>query len=452
MERTESKGERYVFIETFGCQMNESDSERMLGYLAAEGYRAADGPERADLILINTCSIRDKAEQKVYSTAGRFRRLKRSRPGVVIGLAGCVAQQLGEKALRRMDYVDLVFGPHNVHRIGELVDRVRGGERVAAVELSEGIEDDEFRAYSLERSAVRAFVPIMRGCDNFCTYCIVPYVRGREASRPSAHIIDEIRRLAAGGVREVTLIGQNVNSYGERSGGDTTFPQLLRLVASVEGVERIRFVTSHPKDISEELIGLFGEEPRLCRHLHLPVQSGSDRVLERMGRGYTRARYMAAVERIRALYPDMALTTDIIVGFPGETDEDFRATMTLVEEVGFDSIFSFRYSPRPGTAAASFPDAVDGGVSSSRLAQLQELQREIAAEKNRAMVGRTVEVLVEGPSKADPSEWTGRTGCNRVVNFPGPGLRRGLLVDVTITDAYANSLRGFCNERSVSCL
>ncbi len=436
--------EKLVFLETFGCQMNENDSERMLGVLKGLSYARTKDPSEADLILINTCSIRDKAEQKVYSTLGRFKSLKKERPGLVIGVAGCVAQQEGEKLLKRAPHLDIVFGPHNVHKLKELLLKADSGAKVVVTGQTEEISPEEYGTEPVEIEE-KAFVSIMRGCNNFCSYCIVPYTRGREVSRLSRDILNEIEGLVARGVKEVTLLGQNVNSYGTGGGGDVSFPELLVKVCRVEGLSRVRFITSHPKDISDELIHLFGEEHKLCRHVHLPVQSGSDRVLAAMGRGYTVEGYLAKAGLLKRLYPDMAITSDIIVGFPGETAVDHEATMGLLRTVRFDNIFSFMYSPRPGTRAAGLPDQVPPEARSERLQRLQEEQKEITGERMRALVGKTVEVLVEGGSKIDPTELSGRTPCNRIVNFPAPArllAGPGRLTDVTITEAYQNSLRG----------
>lgn len=433
---------KHVFLETFGCQMNDNDSLRMLAILKDLGYSRTDAPERADLIIINTCSVRGKAEHKVYSTIGRFKLLKREKPSLIIGVSGCVAQQEGERLLKRSPHLDIVFGPQNIHRLREILSAASlGKERVVATAQSAAIDGSEY-GQIMPASGERASVSIMRGCDNFCSYCIVPYTRGREVSRGSAEIIREVSSLASSGVIEVMLLGQNVNSYGAGGKADATFPELLRMVAGVEGIRRVRFITSHPRDISEELIRLFGEEPRLCRHIHLPVQSGSDAVLEAMGRGYTKKEYMSKVSMLRELYPDISVTTDIIAGFPGETEADFNSTMDLVNEVRFDNVFSFMYSPRPGTQAAGFAGQVPLDVKSRRLRTLQETQRGITMERSRALVGRRAEVLVEGESKARPEEVSGRTSCNRIVNFQGPRVPTGALADVIITDALANSLRG----------
>lgn len=445
MDKTLFKGEKRVFLETFGCQMNDNDSERLLGFLKEIQYRRTQSPEDADLIIINTCSIRDKAEQKVYSTLGRFRELKRDNPGLIIGVGGCVAQQEGQALLKRAPFLDIVFGPHNVHRIKDLLCEVSAGarKRIVATDFKDGIEDEEYGVEPVE-TGIKAFVSIMRGCDNFCSYCIVPYTRGREVSRGCGDVIDEIERRAGAGVKEVTLIGQNVNSYGSDG---VTFPELLRRAAKVEGIRRVRFITSHPKDISVELIYLFGEEKKLCRHIHLPVQSGSNTILKEMRRGYTVEEYLGKVELLKSLYPDMALTTDIIVGFPGETESDFEATMSLLKRVRFDNIFSFMYSPRPGTRAADFPGHVPIDVRSERLRILQEAQKDITFERSQGLAGCVKEVLVEGPSRQGEGELMGRTECNRIVNFPRPRsmgkrVNAGDIIEVSIQAAYPNSLRG----------
>ena len=448
-----------VYIETFGCQMNENDSDRVRSFLASSGYAETAEPQHSDLILLNTCSVREKAEQKVYSLLGRFRSLKEERSSLVIAVLGCVAQQQGVRLLKRVPYLDMVVGPQNLHRIAELIKTVKAGsERVVATEMSETIEEDEYSA-PVGIDGPKAFVPIMRGCNNFCAYCIVPYTRGREVSRDSVEIIDEIGDIVSRGGKEVMLIGQNVNSYAPVRAGQsvpyTDFAGLLEEVVSIDGVLRVRFVTSHPKDISDKLIGLFRSEPKLAPSLHLPLQSGSDSILGLMGRGYTVAEYMDKVDRLKSACPGISLTSDIIVGFPGETDADFASTMAVIEEVRYDNLFSFKYSPRPGTRAALFEDQVEETVASERLQVLQKRQREISAEKSMALKGSCVDVLVEGPSKGNPEEKTGRTPCNRVVNFPdyGPGvkLEAGEMVELLITDVYSNSLRGVFSERGLLC-
>ncbi len=464
MKSTEISVPERVYIETFGCQMNSNDSDRVLSILTSScngpgGYVKTGDPFSADLILLNTCSVRDKAEQKVYSLLGRFKPVKIERPSVIIAVLGCVAQQQGLKLLKRIPYLDMVVGTQNLHRIRELLIAVKNGsERVVAVEESLTIGEDEYTVPT-KVDGPKAFVPIMRGCDNFCAYCIVPYTRGREVSRAAVDIIAEIKELASRGVKEVTLIGQNVNSYAPPATGgvklNENFSALLKEVVAVDGVNRVRFVTSHPKDTSEELIALFGTERKIATSLHLPVQSGSNRLLKLMGRGYTVKEYLGKIDLLKEVKPGIALSSDIIVGFPGETDEDFSSTMALIERVRYDNLFSFKYSPRPGTRAALFDSQVDPAVASKRLQILQKRQRQISAEKSEALKGRYLEVLVEGASKGDKNELTGRTACNKVVNFPGSGsgfnVVPGDMIELLITDVYPNSLRGVYNERGLLC-
>jgi len=436
-----------VFLETFGCQMNESDSARLLGFLSQSGYERVQRAIYADLIILNTCSVRDKAEQKVYSALGRFKTLKETNPALIIALSGCVAQQEGARLLERVPYLDLVIGTANIHKICELLDEVSGrNKRLAATSLNGIIEQSEYSSLAHSPGSLKALVSIMRGCNNYCSYCIVPYTRGEEVSRSSEAILSEIKALSEAETREVMLIGQNVNSYMDRRSG-MNFTELLLEIARIDAIKRIRFVTSHPRDLSAELIEAFGTEKKLCRHLHLPVQSGSDHILQLMRRGYKADDYLKKVEKIQALYGDMALTTDIIVGFPGESEADFQATMDLVKRVRYDNIFSFKYSPRPGTKAAGYDGQVPEDEKKARLAALQKLQREITTERGRVLVGTTAEVLVEGPSKLNAHELSGRTAGNRVVNFPLPAeyskiVKAGEFIDVLIVEAYQNSLRG----------
>ncbi len=458
MQSSGSYASKRVYIETFGCQMNENDSDRVRSLLTSIGYVETQVPENSELILLNTCTVRDKAEQKVYSLLGRFRKLKSERPSLVIAVLGCVAQQQGVELLKRVPFLDMVVGPQNLHRLGDLIETVKdGSERVVATEQSETIEADEYTAPA-SVDGPKAFVPIMRGCNNFCSYCIVPYTRGREVSRGAAEIVGEISGMVFRGVKEVTLIGQNVNSYApfrpRETEPYTDFAGLLEEVACIDGLERIRFVTSHPKDISKRLIRLFGSEPKIVSSLHLPVQSGSDRILELMGRGYTASEYLSKVKLLKNASRGISLSSDIIVGFPGETDKDFAATMALIEEVRYDNLFSFKYSPRPGTRAALFEEQVEAEVASERLQILQKRQREISAENSMALKGSYIEVLVEGPSKGDSEEKSGRTPCNRVVNFsdlPDFNVEVGDLVELLITDVYPNSLRGTYHERGLLC-
>lgn len=431
-----------VYIETYGCQMNKHDSARILSLLEQSWYVETEEPREADLILINTCSVREKPEQKVYSALGRFRRLKEEK-GAILGVAGCVAQQEGEKLLERIPYLDLVIGTHAIPKVLQLLARVEEtGERVCETGFDpEGRYLDPLLPQGTSFS-VKSYVTIMQGCNQFCSYCIVPYVRGEERSRRSEEIVEEVRRLAEGGVKEVCLLGQNVNAYGKGSKEGVDFPQLLSRLNGVEGIERIRFTTSHPKDLSEALIQAHGSLKKLCEHIHLPFQSGSDRILKAMNRGYTREHYLEKVRRLREVCPSIAITADVIVGFPGEGEKDFEETLDLVERVRFDDLFSFKYSPRKGTRASELPDQVDERVKQERLVRLQRLQKEITLEKNRAMEGRVEEILVEGYSKQDRRDMTGRTRTNKVVNFEGDPHLTGRLIPVKIVKAYAHSLRG----------
>ena len=431
--------DRYVFIETLGCQMNESDSARMFEFLKADNYLAADTPEKADLIFINTCSVRDKAEHKVYSVAGRFKGLKKDNPELIFGISGCVAQQEGAGLFKKIPHLDMVVGTANIHRLPALVNEVREGRRkVVETGFFNEISVDEYPPEGLTSDGVKSFVSVMRGCDNFCAYCIVPHVRGREASRPAGDVLIEVRNLAKRGVKEVTLVGQNVNSYS----GGVKFTELLKMVCAVTGIESVRFVTSHPKDMSLELIRAFGEEKKLARSVHLPLQSGSDRVLELMNRGYTVEGYMEKIGLLKDLYPDISITTDIIAGFPGESDEDFMKTMDAVRKAEFDGVFSFKYSPRPMTKATSFPGQADDETKKKRLWALQSGQKEITIKKNFLLEGKTAEVLVEGVSKNSPDELVGRTSCGRLVTFRGQAGLTGNIVRVKVVDSCANSLKG----------
>lgn len=434
---------KQYFLETFGCQMNVVDSERIAALLEQNGYLPTDNPEQADLILLNTCSVRDKAERKVIGHLGRYKPLKQQRPELILGVGGCVAQQEGEAFLQRVPYLDLVFGTHNIHRLPEMLEKVeRERARVHAVEFL----DRETRVRLFPRrtgsDSVTRFVTVMQGCDNFCSYCIVPYVRGREVSRPSGEILDEIRQLADSGVREVTLIGQNVNSYGLGVEGELSFAALLRRVHAIDGIERIRFTTSHPKDLSDELIDCFGELDKLCHHLQLPLQSGSDRILEKMNRGYTAGDYLARVERLKRVCPDIRLTTDLIVGFPGETEEDFAATLNVVEQVRYADAYTFLYSPRPKTAAAKLPDDTPDQVKQERFDRLLKLQNAISEQIWQGDVGGVFPVLVEGRSRQGQGQLFGRTTWNRIVNFAGGDELVGRLVRVKVTRSFRNSQLG----------
>jgi tRNA-2-methylthio-N6-dimethylallyladenosine synthase len=431
------------FIQTFGCQMNVYDSERIGCVLKGEGYAKTADPEEADLIFLNTCSVREKPAQKVYSALGRFHRLKKRNPGLILGVGGCVAQQEGEGLLERFSFLDFVLGTKELPRLKTILrDLEQTGKRQAALVLEGRVDPYSSLPPYVPRSRVLSFVSIMQGCDNFCAYCVVPFVRGREVSRPSAQILNEIRSLAASGVKEVTLLGQNVNSYGQKPGGEIGFVRLLEEVEEVAGIERIRFTTSHPKDLSPELIGAFGRLRKLCEHIHLPLQSGSNRILERMNRGYTREDYWEKVQALRRRCPDIGITADLIVGFPGETEADFADTVELIERVQFDDFFSFKYSDRPLTRARLFADKVPEEVSQKRLEEIQTLQKRITRLRSKRWEEREVEVLVEGRSKASAGESAGRTRTHHRVNFPGRDQPEGCLVKLKISRAYGHSLRG----------
>ncbi len=432
-----------IYLETYGCQMNVSDSSKIHYLFAEQGYQLTTESKAADLIVINTCSVREKPELKIFSALGRYIPLKRKRPELVIAVGGCVAQQWGDKLTERCPGLDIVFGTHQLDTLPELVVKIRQSRKSVAV------TDFQERPGGLEvmpvpaPGTINAMVTIMQGCDNFCSYCIVPYVRGREYSRPHAKIIEEVGRLAQAGIKEVMLLGQNVNSYGLKEAGEIGFAELLAKVHEVEMIERIRFTTSHPKDMSDAVISAFATLPKLSPYLHLPLQAGSDAVLKKMGRGYTAADYLAKVDKLRSTVPDMALTTDIIVGFPGESEADFQKTLALLDRVRYDQIYSFKYSVRPGTRAAKFADIVSDEEKRDRLARCQARQDEISQEILDAQVGRVSEVLVTGSSKRGAGEWSGRTPENRIVNFSAPaGTQTGDFCQVKIVKALKHSLKG----------
>lgn len=449
--------QKYVHIYTIGCQMNVYDSDLMAAGLAGLNYQTTDTVEQADLVIINTCSVREKAEQKVFSYLGRMAQLKRRKPGLIIGVGGCVAQQEGDRIVKRAPYVDLVFGTRAVDRLPRLVERIeQTGRRVVELDMAGTGQPGTAISSAAGLHQVSGFVTIMRGCDNYCTYCVVPYVRGREISRSPEDILAEIRTRVASGTREVTLLGQNVNSYGTKE-GLCSFPELLARVNDIGDLWRVRFTTSHPKDLSDELIAAFGQLDKLCWHIHLPVQSGSDRMLDKMNRRYTRAAYLEKVARLRAVAPGIAVTSDIIVGFPGETDADFQQTLDLLAAVEFDNVFAFAYSDRPNAPAARFSGKLPEPERRARLIELLDVQKAITKRKNRALVGSTERILVDGPGRnqaeqgktGDPGEyqWTGRTAMNKIVHFndtSGPGEDRfyGRLLDVLIEKAYPNSVHG----------
>ena len=433
-----------LHIKTWGCQMNEYDSSKMADLLhSTHGLELTEVPEEADVLLLNTCSIREKAQEKVFHQLGRWKELKKNNPNLLIGVGGCVASQEGEHIRTRAPYVDIVFGPQTLHRLPEMINQIRGGKS-SVVDISFP-EIEKFDCLPEPRAeGPTAFVSIMEGCNKYCTYCVVPYTRGEEVSRPVDDILFEIAQLAAQGVREVNLLGQNVNAYrGPTFDGEIcTFAELLRLVAAIDGIDRLRFTTSHPIEFTDDIIDVYRDTPELVSFLHLPVQSGSDRVLTMMKRGHTALEYKSIIRKLKAVRPNIQISSDFIVGFPGETKEDFEQTMNLIAQVNFDMSFSFIYSARPGTPAADYPDDVTEDEKKQRLYLLQQRINNQAAQFSRAMLGTEQRVLVEGPSKKDIMELTGRTETNRIVNFQGTPEMIGKFVDIKITDVFTNSLRG----------
>src|SRR4051812_20065876 len=432
-----------VYIKTFGCQMNEYDSDKMADVMkAAQGYEPTQDPEQADLILFNTCSVRERAQEKVFSDLGRVKHLKAK--GVMIGVGGCVASQEGAAIIERAPYVDVVFGPQTLHRLPDLLAR-RAAQKRPQVDISFP-EIEKFDHLPPARvDGASAFVSIMEGCSKYCSYCVVPYTRGEEVSRPLDDVLVEIAGLADQGVKEVTLLGQNVNAWRGPMGQTAEiadFALLIEYVAAIPGIERIRYTTSHPNEFTQRLIDVYAKVPQLVNHLHLPVQHGSDRILMAMKRGYTALEYKSTVRKLRAIRPDISLSTDFIVGFPGETDDDFAKMMKLVEDVGFDSSFSFVFSPRPGTPAANLHDDTPQAAKLKRLHVLQKAIEDNARRISESRVGTVQRILVEGPSRKDASELMGRTECNRTVNFPGNARLVRQMVDVMITEAMPHSLRG----------
>ncbi len=432
--------------------MNESDSGRIIHILEGLGYSLTNNESIADMIIINTCSIRDKAEQKVYSALGRYKNLKSENKQLILGVGGCVAQQEGKRLIKKVPHLDMVFGTHNIHLLPSIIEEVESkSTKICETSFRDTLEHED--SYQLENSGlnpdpmstsdrkVKSLVNIMRGCNNFCTYCVVPYLRGKEISRKSSSIIEEVTRLSDEGVKEVTLLGQNVNSYGVED-NEVSFPVLLDMIAGINGIHRIRFITSHPKDLSKDLITSFNRNSKLCSQLHLPIQSGSNSVLKMMGRGYTKESYLEKIYNLRTVNQEIGLSTDIIVGFPGETEKDFQDTVDILRAVEFDSIFSFRYSSRPGTVAVNFKNQLPEGVKLARLKELQNIQKEISEKKNQAVVGQTMRVLVEGVSKKYAYELTGRTSCNKVINFKGDIETTGSIVPVMIERAFTNSFHG----------
>ena len=435
---------RKLYIKTFGCQMNEYDSDRMRDLLVEScGLESTDDATAADILILNTCSIREKAQEKVFSQLGRWNQLKQQHPNLVIGVGGCVASQEGDAIQQRAPYVDFVFGPQTLHRIPDMLAEVAAGHTgLVDVSFPEIEKFDFLPAPSTEGPC--AYVSIMEGCSKYCTFCVVPYTRGPEVSRRFDDIIAEVVGLAETGVREINLLGQNVNAYSGmmHDGGEADLALLLNYVSAIDGIERIRYTTSHPVEMSDRLINVYAEIPELVSHLHLPVQSGSDRILAQMKRGYTVAEYIKIVDRLRDIRPDLSLSSDFIVGFPGESEADFQATLDLIEKVGFDQSFSFIYSSRPGTPAAEMADDVSTETKKNRLHLLQARISEMAAAYSLAMIGAVQSVLVTGPSRKQPQQMAGRTCNNRVVNFTADSALTGQFADVRITEALPNSLRG----------
>ena len=437
-----NRGFKYHII-TYGCQMNVHDSEKLAGMLSAMGYTETPEQEDADLILFNTCCVRENAENRVYGNVGALYPNKQRNPNLIIGICGCMMQQSDAASYiaRKFPFVDLVFGTHNLHRFPKLLfDAINSKETIIEILDEEGriVEDVPIK----RNIGVSAWTTIMYGCNNFCSYCIVPYVRGRERSRQPSDIIDEVRRLGQEGYKEVTLLGQNVNSYGKDLDNPYYFPNLLMDLDKIHGIERIRFMTSHPKDLSEELIRAMAESSKVCEHLHLPIQSGSNRILKAMNRRYNREKYLELIDRVREQIPDIAITTDIIVGFPGETEEDFADTLDMVERVRYDSAFTFIYSPRSGTPASKMSEQIDDNIKKERLQILMSVQDRISKDINEAMYGKTYEVLVEGLSKNKEDMYTGRTRGNKLVNFTASEDVTGKIVKVKITQPKTWTLEG----------
>ena len=433
--------DKLLYIETFGCQMNVNDSERIVTMLSDMGYAPTNDPSAADVILLNTCSVRGGAEEKVYKRLANLRIYKRDGKSQIIGVGGCVAQQEGDELLQKFPYLDLVFGTHNLHLLPDMVRGALHGERRSETTFIDNDRRLDLFPPIKGKSGLSRFVTVMQGCDNFCSYCVVPYVRGREISRRSKDILAEVRQLANEGVREVVLLGQNVNSYGLKTDNEPSFAALIRMVAEVAGIERIRFTTSHPKDMSDELIACFGDVPKLCGQIHLPAQSGSDAVLKLMMRGYTCDAYLDKVRRLRSVRPDIAITGDIIVGFPGEHNADFEQTLTLIEKVRYIDLFSFVYSERPGTKAAELNEELTRPQKIGRLERLIGMQKSITGEICRAYVGSVQKVMIDGEGKR-PGQISGKADNGRIVNFTGDSSLIGSFVDVRIIQAYPNSLLG----------
>jgi tRNA-2-methylthio-N6-dimethylallyladenosine synthase len=440
------------YLKTYGCQMNVHDSEKIAGILSESGYGTAEEVKNADVVVLNTCNIRQKAEQKLYSDLGRLKKIKKNRPGLKIAVAGCIAQQSGGDLFRRFPHINFIFGPSNIDSLQRWINTINYKSPEpeilnpkSEIRITDLGDNEEYYLKNLpmkREGRVKAWVSIMYGCDNFCAYCVVPYTRGMERSRPVRDILSETRKLAGEGYKEITLLGQNVNSYGKKSEEHIDFPDLLKALHEVKGIERIRFVTSHPRDFSRKLVSVLKDLPKVCEHLHLPIQSGSDRILNLMNRGYTYNKYKEKIGMLRDAIPDAAITTDIIAGFPGETEEDFQQTITALKEIEFDGVFAFKYSKRPDTKALELPGHIDEETKSMRLAHVLDLQDSITYKKNRTLEGKTFEILVEGISETDRDKLTGRTRTNKIVNYHGDQDDTGTLVDILVLEAKRHSLFG----------
>ena len=444
---------KYLYINTIGCQMNVYDSSQIAGLLSKIGYHLTDSEKKADLIIANTCAIREKAEQKVFSYLGRLADMKKRNPDLIVGVGGCVAQQEGKNIIKRVPWLDIVFGTHAIARLPEIVKKVESSRcRIIDIEMTTGIDEFELTE-NINKSDISRFITIMQGCDNFCTYCVVPYVRGRETSRSPEKIIKEITNLVNKGIKEITLLGQNVNSYGKKQ-GLCSFSELLEQINSIKGLSRIRFTTSHPKDLSQDLMYAFKNLDKLCSHIHLPVQSGSNNILKKMNRKYTREIYLEKVEQLRNICPDIAITSDMIAGFPGESRADFDQTLELMKIVEYDSLFAFKYSDRPNAPAGNFSDKISEPEKKARLKEILDLQEYYTLKKNKAMIGTVTKILVDGLSRRNIKkeifqnkeiQCTGRTGTNKIVNFINADNIDNLIgkiVSVEITDGFSNSLKG----------
>ncbi len=438
-----SMGKKYYTI-TYGCQMNESDTERINGQLEELGYRPAEEMEDADIVIMNTCSVRQNAEEKVYGKIGEIKKLKDKNPDMLLGIAGCMAQENKGKLIERMPIIDFVIGPYHIHDLKDIVSKenARGGHVVKTERNPHSVEDySELK--SVRKSKIFAWVPIMQGCNKFCTYCIVPYVRGREISRTIDDISNEIQTLADEGYKEVTLLGQNVNSYGLDFRNGTDFGDLIRAIDKIDDIERVRYMTSHPRDMTFEMIDTMAESSKVVRHMHLPVQHGSNEMLKKMNRGYTIEHFKELLSYVRSKMPDIVVTTDLITGFPGETEEMHQETLALLKEVRFDSAYTFIYSPRTGTPAARMEDQIDSDTKHRRLQELMDVENEISLELNKEMEGKTYSIIVEGPSKQDPMNWYGRTSGNKMILFPyKEGISVGDTVDVKVDTAQTWVLKG----------